>query len=130
MATDSEELTEEQLWAEEDKYAIYKMKHVMGTKDYPSGVAVTTNWSDQGLEKALNRHLKHAKNCSKTGNRAELYIVMCAEPELYVAEKMVSYPTLKDCLEHLAMVYRWEQHRPTFLVPDTQMTKVMQLVTM
>jgi len=127
MATDYQP-TEEELWVEEDKYAIFKMKHVMGCKDYPSGVAVTTNWTEEGLEKALNRHLKHAVTAKKTGNRAALYLVMCAEPELYIAEKMVSYPTIRDCLEHLAMVYRWEPHRPTFLVPDTQMTKVMRLV--
>ena len=70
MATPAE--LEEELWEEEDKYAIYKMKHVMGTRDYPSGVAVTTNWTDKGLEKALNRHLKNASKASKTGNRAHI----------------------------------------------------------
>ena len=123
-------LTEDQLWVDQDKYAIFKMKHVMGCKDYPSGVAVTTNWTDKGLEKALNRHLKFAVTAKKTGDRAALYAVMSAEPELFIAEKMVSYPTITDIFEHLAMVYRWEAHRPTFLVPDTHMIKVMRLVTM
>ncbi len=40
---DQSELDKQEMWAEEDKYASYLMKHVMGTKDYPSGVSVTNS---------------------------------------------------------------------------------------
>ena len=113
------------MWAEEDKYAIYLMKHVMGTKDYPSGVSVTKNWTESGLTQALQRHLKIALNRTRT-NR--LYAKMQSDQELWVVEKLVSYPTLKDCGEHLAMIYRWEKHRPVLLVPEAQAKQVMRLV--
>ena len=110
----------------QDKYAICLMKHVMGTRDYPSGVAMTTNWTDTGLQKALDRHLRESLTSSRQCN---LYRLMKAEPELFVCVKIVSYPTVKDCLEHMAMMYRWEPHTPTFLVAETQMRKVMSLVS-
>ena len=128
MATDEKELTEEELWADQDKYAIYQLKHVLGTRDYRSGVAVTRNWSDDGLLNALNRHLKIALTASKFGPFATLYAQMRQEPELWVSEKVVSHPTIKDCVEHMGLMYKWERYRPTFLVPDTQMKKIIQYV--
>jgi hypothetical protein len=122
-----DEKQEEEMWAEEDKYAIYRMKHVMGTKDYPSGVSVTKNWTESGLTQALNRHLKIALNGTR---KNRFYQKMQSDQELWVVEKLVSYPTLKDCVEHLAMIYRWEKHRPVLLVPDAQAKQVMRLVSM
>jgi len=117
---------QEEMWAEEDKYAIYMMKHVMGTKDYPSGVSVTRNWSESGLTQALNRHLKIAL----TSQKNKFYGAMKEDPELYIVEKLVSYPSLMDCVEHLAMIYRWEQYRPVLLVPQAQQKQVMRLVSL
>ena len=128
MATAEEEkvYTEADLFVNQDKYAIFLMKHVMGTKDYPSGVAMTTNWTDKGLQKALDRHLRESLTSSRP---CRLYALMKAEPELFVCHKVVSYPTVNDCLEHMAMMYRWEPNQPTFLVAETQMRKVMSMVS-
>ena len=121
---EEKEYTEADLFVNQDKYAIFLMKHVMGTKDYPSGVAMTTNWSDAGLQKALDRHLRESLTTSRP-NR--LYARMKAEPELWLAVKVVTYPTVKDCLEHMAMMFRWEPNKPVFLVAEAQLRTVMSM---
>ena len=112
------------IWADADKYAVCSLIHAMGTRDYKWGVCVTKNWSDEGLMKMLAFHTKKARVANATSHQSSFYLEMKEERDLYCPEKVASYPTLKDCLEHMGMMFKWERPWPVFLVPDTQLKAI------
>ena len=120
MATcDDDELD---AWEDEDKFAIYRLYHVMGLKDGLNAVGVTKNWTKKGLQRVLTRHIKIAED--NPGQHRRFYRQLKLDQILYMVEKVVSYPNLTDCVSHMAMMFAWDQERPHFLVPETQRKKI------
>ncbi len=113
-----------EIWADEDKYAVCSLTHAMGTRDYRWGACVTKNWTEDGLMKMLAFHEKKAIAANACSHQSVFYLEMKEEAGLYCPEKVASYPTLKDCLEHMGMMFKWERPWPVFLVPEGQLKAI------
>ena len=117
--------TDECAWEDEDQYAIYRLYHVMGLKDGLNAVGVTKNWSPKGLQRVKQRHIKVSE--AAPGQHKSFYKQLKEDQILYMIEKIVTYPTLQDCVSHMAMMWIWEPYRPSFLVPETQRKKIARV---
>ena len=92
MATGYEEAlaaleeTANEIWADEDKYAVCSLTHAMGTRDYRWGVCVTKNWTEDGLMKMLAFHEKKAIAANACSHQSVFYLEMKEEAS-YIAQR-------------------------------------------
>ena len=109
-------------WEDEDRFAVWKLHHVMGIKYCPTAVGVTRNWTQKGLDRVKATHVKKAPE----ELAHPFYRQFAEEHPLYVIEKLISYPNMSDIRQHLSMMYYWEKNRPHFLIPSNEKDKIVK----
>ena len=113
---------------EEDTVAVCCLEHCAGSKHMPTGILVTKNWTDKGLQNLHDHHLKVASEATPNHPFWRFYRGMKEEPELWTARMLVSYPIVQSCVEHMGMMYKWEPNNPVFLVPNSQMKRIRKYI--
>ena len=119
-------MEEECPWEEEDKFAIWKLIHVMGPKYSQTAVGVTKNWTEKGLERVMKLHVKKAQEDVASGEKNLFYSKLAQEHKLYLITKHLSCPLMTDIRQHLSMMYHWDSPRPHFLIPTSEMNKIVK----
>ena len=113
-------------WEDEDKFAVWKLTHVMGHHYSPCAVGVTRSWTPKGLDRIMAHHVKKAQEELAQGGPHVFYQKLAQEHLLYSIEKHVSCPLMTDIRAHLSMMYHWDSPRPFFLIPLSELNKIIK----
>ena len=113
-------------WEDEDKFAVWKLIHVMGPHYSQSAVGVTRSWTTKGLDRIMAHHVKKAQEEASEDSGHVFYLTLAKEHLLYSIQKHVSCPLMTDIRAHLSMMYHWDKPRPHFLIPTNELNKIIK----